>query len=333
MNAEAVMATHHRRSASTILWIATTLVVILLLTRNLISAGIGGGVLLLAQTVLMTVFTLLHGSRRYGWRAILVYYAVTLLVSNILENLSILTGFPFGNYHYTTGPQLFLVPLAIGPFYAAIGYLAWTIATLLVGEVRRGSGRLTAVGTPVIASFAMVAWDLAMDPTRATIQKFWIWENSGGFFGVPLVNFLGWSLTTYLFLQLFALYLRYYGPEPAALPEPTTASHVQPLLLYAATAGTFVMDFLTGERTTVTDALGQTWRTSDIYETSVLTTIYGMVFITVLAALSLARRSAAAPASPTDAPATPAQQAPQPAPRPDAMPADTIDAPSRRWGS
>jgi hypothetical protein len=74
---------------------ATTLVVILLLTRNLISAGIGGAVLLLAQTVLMTVFTLPHGSRRYGWRAILVYYAVTLLVSNILENLSILTGFPF----------------------------------------------------------------------------------------------------------------------------------------------------------------------------------------------------------------------------------------------
>lgn len=145
------MATH-RRSASTILWIVTTLVVILLLTRNLISAGIGGGVLLLAQTVLLTVFTLLHGSRRYGWRAILVYYAVTLLVSNSLENLSVLTGFPFGNYHYTTGPQLFLVPLAIGPFYAAIGYLAWTIATLLVGEVRRASGWLTAVGTPLVAS-------------------------------------------------------------------------------------------------------------------------------------------------------------------------------------
>jgi hypothetical protein len=57
------MATHHRRSASTILWIATTLVLILLLMRNLIPAGIGT-VLLLA----LTVFTLLHGSRRYGWR-------------------------------------------------------------------------------------------------------------------------------------------------------------------------------------------------------------------------------------------------------------------------
>lgn len=328
------MATHHRRSASTIVWIVTTLLVTLMLTRDLIFADIGGGVRLLAQTVLLTVFTLLHGSRRYGWRAILVYYVVALLVTNVLENLSILTGFPFGNYHYTTGlPQLFHVPLVVGPFYATIGYLAWTIATLLVGEVRRASGWLTAVGTPVIASFAMVAWDLAMDPTRATVQKFWIWENSGGFFGVPLVNYLGWSLTTYLYMQLFALYLRYYGPEPAALPEPTTASHVQTLLLYAATAGTFFVTFLTGERTTVTDALGQTWRTSDIYETSVLMTIYGMVFITVLAALSLARRSAAAPASPTDALATAAQRAPQPVPRRDAMPAGAIDAPSAARGS
>jgi uncharacterized membrane protein len=240
-----------------------------------------------------------------------VYYAVTLLVSNILENLSVLTGFPFGNYHYTAGPQLFLVPLSIGPFYAAVGYLAWTIATLLVGEVHPGSGWLSAVGTPVIASFAMVAWDLAMDPTRATIERFWIWEHSGGFFGVPLGNFLGWSLTTYVFLQLFALYLRSYGPEPAALPEPTTASQVQPLLLllYAATAGTFVMDSLTGERITVTDALGQTWRTGDIYETSVLTAIYGKGFITVLAALSLARQSAAGRSDGRSGDASPASTA------------------------
>ena len=88
---------------------------------------------------------------------------------------------------------------------------------------------------------------------------------------------------------------------------------MQALLLYAATAGTFVMAYLTGERTTVTDALGQTWRTGDIYETSVLSMIYGMGFITVLAALSLARRSPVAAA--TDALATQAQRAPQAAPR------------------
>jgi hypothetical protein len=71
--------------------------------------------------------------------------------------------------------------------------------------------------------------------------------------------------------------------------------------VYAATAATFVMAYLAGERTTVTDALGQTWRTGDIYETSVLTTIYGMGFIIVPAALGLARRSPVAAANPTTA--------------------------------
>lgn len=269
------------RTIYVILWAVTGLVLILQLTKNF-APGIGYPLLLLAQTV----FTLLHGARRYGWRAIGVFYAVTLLVSNALENLSILTGFPFGHYHYTKGPMLFEVPVMIGFAYAATGYLAWTIASLLVGEVRRGSGPLTAVGTPVIASFAMVVWDLSMDPTVSTIQKLWIWENGGGFFGVPLVNFLGWSLTTYAFLQLFALHLRSSGLEPAT----TFASHVQSLTLYGATAAAFFITYFTGERTTVTDALGQPWRTGDIYEASVLTTIYGMAFITVLGALALARQ-------------------------------------------
>jgi uncharacterized membrane protein len=46
-------------------------------------------------------FGLLHGAHRYGWRAIGVFVAAGLVISNILENLSIQTGFPFGT---TTTP-------------------------------------------------------------------------------------------------------------------------------------------------------------------------------------------------------------------------------------
>jgi uncharacterized membrane protein len=37
---------------------------------------------------------------------------------------------------------------------------------------------------------------------------------------VPLVNFLGWTFTVYLFMQVFALYLRSRGP--AAQPGRAT---------------------------------------------------------------------------------------------------------------
>jgi putative membrane protein len=192
------------------------------------------------------------------------------------------------------------VPWFIGPAYLATGYLAWVVATVLLGDVRRNSPWLTTIGTPIIGAFAMTAWDLALDPGASTINHAWIWEDGGGFFGVPLVNFLGWTFTVYLFMQVFALYLRSRGPLPATQPNQATASDLQGVLLYAATTISFFTQFFTGERTTVTDAVGATWRTGDIYETSVLLTVYGMIFIAFLALLRIAQRRATAAASATE---------------------------------
>src|SRR3989475_12166406 len=122
---------------------------------------------------LLFPFTLIHGMKRYPWKGIAVFIVITLIVSGILENLSILTGFPFGHYYYTDalGPKLFLVPILIGPSYFSFGYLAWVLSTILVGEVRRRSSVFTAVAVPLVASFIMVAWDLSLDPTASTILQ------------------------------------------------------------------------------------------------------------------------------------------------------------------
>src|SRR5260370_514380 len=128
--------------------------------------------------------------RRCGWSGSVTVGAVCLVVSNILENPSILTGFPFGHYHYTDalGPKLFLVPLLIGPAYFANGYFAWVIGNVLVGEVRRGSSAFMTVAVPFIAAFVMPMMDLAFDPRSSTIQHQWLWEQAGGNFGLPLSN-------------------------------------------------------------------------------------------------------------------------------------------------
>jgi putative membrane protein len=139
----------------------------------------------------------------------------------------------------------------------------------------------------------MTAWDLALDPSASTIRQNWIWENGGGLFGVPLVNFLGWTFTVYLFMQVFAVYVRSRGPLQITGPRQSTATDLQAVLLYAATTLSFFSAFIRGDRTTVTDATGHTWQTADIYETSVLLAIYGMVFIAVLALLRIAQRRTA----------------------------------------
>jgi uncharacterized membrane protein len=283
----------HRSNKTTTLWALTAAVFLGLL----VAAFVPG--MRLPLIVAQVGFALLHGAQRYSWRAIGVFVAAGLVISNILENLSIQTGFPFGHYHYTGAGKIVQVPWFIGPAYLATGYLAWVVATVLLGDVRRDSPWLTTIGTPVIGAFAMTAWDLALDPVASTINHFWIWENGGGFFGVPLVDFLGWTFTVYLFMQVFALYLRSRGPLPASQPDRSTASDLQGVLLYAATTISFFTTFFTGERTTVTDAVGTTWSTGDIYETSVLLTVYGMFFIALLALLRIAQRrtTSAAPAA------------------------------------
>jgi len=272
--------------ANRTLWILTAVI----LAGLVVSAFVPGAGLRLPVIVLQVGFVLWHGSRRYGWRAIGVFVAAGLIISNILENLSIQTGFPFGHYHYTGDGKIFQVPWFIGPAYLATGYLAWIAATALLADVRRGSGWLATIGTPIVGAFAMTAWDLAMDPATSTVHQAWIWENGGGFFGVPLVNFLGWTFTVYLFMQIFALYLR--GRGPTTQPEQTTTSDLQAVLLYAATTLSYFVTYFTGDHTTVTDATGRTWQTADLYETSVLLAVYGMVFIALLALLRIAQRHA-----------------------------------------
>ena len=163
------------------------------------------------------------------------------------------------------------------------------MATVLLADVRRKSPWLVTIGTPVIGAFAMTAWDLAFDPTLSTIKQQWIWEDGGGFFGVPLVNYLGWTFTVYLFMQVFALYLHKRGQVPQRQSE-RSAGDLQAVLLYAATTLGYIVVFFNGEQTTVTDATGATWQTADIYETSALLAIYGMGFLALLSLLRIAQR-------------------------------------------
>ena len=221
--------------------------------------AVGGAMLALS----LLLFGLLHGGATYGRRGILWFIVVCLGVSNLFENLSILTGFPFGWYHYSTamGPRLFLVPLLIGPSYFGVGYLSWTLARAILGDE---SGRLNGTlsfATPVIASFIMVSWDLTIDPIMSTITGNWIWHHGGNYFGVPLVNFLGWYLTVYVFLQLFALYVRRARPAPRHLPGYWAA----PMFAYTSMILAPILALLlNSQSTTIADPAGHLWQVRDI---------------------------------------------------------------------
>lgn len=274
-----------------ILWVLVGIYGVALLANSVFSLGIPVALVLLLEMV----FILIHGALRYKWSGIVMFLVICLVVSNLLENTSILTGFPFGHYYYTDalGPKLFLVPLVIGPAYFSTGYLAWVLGTILVGNVRRETSAFVTFAVPFIASFIMVVWDLCFDPKFSTISHLWIWEQGGGYFGVPLTNYLGWFFTVYVFFQLFALFLRFRKAPREDTPSLPRSYDAQAVVMYAITGLTFVLAYLVGSSNTlVTDAVGVVWHTGSIAESAAIVSIFTMLFVAALSAVKLLQGAA-----------------------------------------
>jgi uncharacterized membrane protein len=257
---------HSTRSwTSPLLWVVAAASVISHIATIVwhLPQGVGGT--MIASS--LTLFGLLHGASTYGWRGILFFLIVCLGVSNAFENLSIMTGFPFGWYHYSDaiGPKLFLVPLLIGPAYFGMGYLSWTLARAILGDEDAG---LRSFATPAIASFIMVSWDLTIDPRMSTINGSWVWHNGGSYFGVPVSNFLGWYLTVYVFFQCFA----WYAGRRFATHTKVPGCWATPLFAYTSIIIAPILGlFLRTEPAAVlTDPAGHRWQAQDIQSVAAL---------------------------------------------------------------
>ena len=62
------------------------------------------------------------------------------------------------------------------------------------------------VWSVVLGTWLLTAWDLVLDPSMAAPQMqyihFWIWHESGPYFGMPLRNLAGWFGTGLLFVTV-----------------------------------------------------------------------------------------------------------------------------------
>ena len=269
------------------LWAITILFALFTAVTSLLPSLVPAGLVGILNTVLLVAFALVHGISNYGVRTIVWFLVICLVVSNVAENLSIVTGFPFGHYHYTDvlGPKLFLVPVTIGGAYFGAGYLSWAVSVVLLGRTTRAVDRFARWALSLVASLLMVSWDFMLDPGASTVNHYWIWEQGGGYFGVPFQNYLGWLLTVFVFYALFA---GYAAGRPA--PAPSSRAFWAPAIgMYALLGARYVLTFFaTPENPRFMDAVGHAWMRADIYETAALAAIFTVFAFSTLAALRLA---------------------------------------------
>jgi hypothetical protein len=91
-----------------------------------------------------------------------------------------------------------------------------------------------------------------------------------------------------VFLQLFALVVRYRDSGDQAMGTLPTSHYFQAVVMYAVVGLTPVLTYLVGgPNSPVTDAAGVVWQTRSIAEAAATVSIYTMIFAAGLSAARL----------------------------------------------
>jgi putative membrane protein len=177
--------------------------------------------------VLQAVASVLALQAAWGWGRTMPIALAIMAMGWAVEYLGSHTGVPFGHYHYTSRlqPQLGHVPLTIPVAWLMMLPASWAVAD----AIARGRGP----GFWLLSGLAITAWDLYLDPQMVS-WRLWVWERKGGYFGIPWINFLGWTLSGAVMTAVTSALL----PDP--LPTvPLTAIYVLTWLLEVVGLGVF----------------------------------------------------------------------------------------------
>lgn len=188
-----------------------------------------GGAAMFLGALAMLAF----GVYALGVRRTLIFFFAATVISATAELTGTKTGWPFGGYAYTDflGPKLFgRVPVAVPLSWFYMGFASFLLADAVVAA--RGWRNRT-MWSVLLATWLLTAWDLVLDPSMAAPQMqyihFWVWHESGPYFGMPLRNLAGWFGTGLLFVAVGRLLWR----ERVAPIAPV----MLPFVIYAVNVG------------------------------------------------------------------------------------------------
>jgi len=136
-----------------------------------------------------------------GLKKAMIFLIIMSIYAVSIETFAIITGYPYSPFVYTNliGFKLFgytpyTVPFAYVPLFIGSIYLA-TLKT-------KNYWKIT-----LITALLVLTADLVLDPAAVALN-FWAYTNQGIFYGVPLMNFMGWILTGILAALISILLLK-----------------------------------------------------------------------------------------------------------------------------
>lgn len=119
------------------------------------------------------------------------------LLAILVEGSAIITGFPYGAFHYSE--ELGLTLLGLVPWTVAFAYTPILLGSIAVAGNAVGVDWINFV---TVATLFNVGVDLVLDPA-AVAAGLWVWYVEGFYYGVPLINFVGWLITGFIYINIF----------------------------------------------------------------------------------------------------------------------------------
>lgn len=130
---------------------------------------------------------------RFAW---IGAFAAVYLISLVSELAGTSFGIPFGAYSYDRAlgaMWLERVPIIIP--------LSWFVmATASYALTRATQPHASSRAHIFFASLVLLSWDLALDPAMSYATRYWKWGEAGPYYGMPLLNLLGWYVTGLLLM-------------------------------------------------------------------------------------------------------------------------------------
>lgn len=205
-----------------------------------------------------------------GWRKTLCFTVAGYLVSFVSEYSSINTGIPYGWYYYieaTRGKELWIagVPFFDSLSYVFLAYCSYTMAIFIVSPLKTWRWNLVALETHAIrrsfsvlflGSLFQVFLDIITDPVALQGRRWFLgqiygYREVGVHFGVPLSNYVGWWIVSFLMvlaLQLIDAKVGKGGGKPAGMTDLPFRSLYGPVLYLSVIVFNLSVTLFIGER-------------------------------------------------------------------------------------
>lgn len=142
-------------------------------------------------------------------RTAVTVFMIVGIYGLLIETLSIKTGFPYSRFSYSDlmGYKIAdIVPYTVFLIWPSLVISAYSLSEFIAKK------RFYRI---IVTTILLLSLDLVFDPV-ATGLGFWKWEQTGLYYGVPFLNFLGWifsslisSIIVFQLLQKFSIGNKY----------------------------------------------------------------------------------------------------------------------------